>query len=271
MKIILPLLIAVSSCLLYSCNKDYSAEGSLIKKSNGTWSFNENLKLYNGNIDTAYITLNNGTLVLHLQGPSKTSSQVFSLELYTKSFFKPGNFTVSANEVNFMLSSSSRSIYNTDLLAGNFSVNIADISNNNIKGSFSGAVLDSGGLTKNITVGQFSSTIDLKNNTANTSSGNLGTAAGQCSPAIVSGTYAQNIVLTTANTVQIQVNVTTPGTFLISTNVVNGMSFSKSGIFNATGIQNIILNGNGTPTSSGTKTFTLSYGTNTCNFDVIFN
>ena len=272
MKIIKPFLsIICLLCLFNSCNKDLSLEGAGSLKASGSWNFNESSKLYDGNIDTAFIQSNGGTKVLHLQGPSLISNQLFNLNLYTTDIFKPGSYMVSTSQVDFSLSTITKTLYQSDILAGEFIVTINDISNNTVSGVFSGAVDDSNGVTKNIVTGNFSSTIDLSTNNSSASTGTLGTSSGVCTPATVNGTYTQNTLLNSTNTVQIQVNVTTPGTFTINTNVVNGVSFSKSGTFTNTGVQNVILDGAGTPTTSGTKTFSVAYGANTCNFDVMFN
>ena len=65
-------------------------------------------------------------------------------------------------------------------------------------------------------------------------------------------------------------NITTSGTYNISTAAVNGVSFSKTGSFAATGVQNLTLIGAGTPTNSGVFVFTVSFGTSTCTFPVSF-
>jgi hypothetical protein len=97
----------------------------------------------------------------------------------------------------------------------------------------------------------------------------LGGSPGTCTPFSVSGAYVQNTVLTSgSNTVQITVNVTTIGSYSITTNTVDGFSFSASGSFSATGVQNVTLNGTGTPTSTGLQTFTVTAGSNTCTFSV---
>jgi hypothetical protein len=99
--------------------------------------------------------------------------------------------------------------------------------------------------------------------------GTLGTTAGACTPATVNGTYTVGTALvSTTNTVQIQVNITTAGVFNIVTNAASGISFSASGSFPVTGTTLVTLNGTGTPSSSGIKTFTVTFGTSTCTFNV---
>jgi hypothetical protein len=98
----------------------------------------------------------------------------------------------------------------------------------------------------------------------------LGGAPGTCTPITPAGTYTQGIALTSTNTLTVQVNVSTVGAYTITTNTVNGVSFSKSGTFSATGIQTVMLTGTGTPTSSGSQSFAVTFGTSTCNFSITF-
>ncbi|HEY0678352.1 MAG TPA: hypothetical protein VGD17_08695, partial [Chitinophagaceae bacterium] len=79
----------------------------------------------------------------------------------------------------------------------------------------------------------------------------LVSAGGNCSNIQVNGTYIAGKPLgPDTNTVVVQVNVTTIGSYTISTNNVNGYSFSASGSFTTTGVQNVTLKGAGTPTAA---------------------
>ena len=89
---------------------------------------------------------------------------------------------------------------------------------------------------------------------------------GACAVATVNGAYGVNLPLTSANTVNIQVNVQSIGSYTISTNSVNGMSFSKTGNFSNTGIQTVTLTGIGNPTTAGSNMLTV--GTGGCTFSV---
>lgn len=100
------------------------------------------------------------------------------------------------------------------------------------------------------------------------SSGSLGGEGSTCSPIIVNGSYTVDKALSTINTVEVQVNVTTPGTYTITTNEVNGYSFSGEGTFGSIGTHTVTLIGTGTPTASGTDSFTVTYDGGTCTFNV---
>ncbi len=88
-----------------------------------------------------------------------------------------------------------------------------------------------------------------------------------CTGAVVSGVYATGTALTAANTAAISVNVTTIGTYAITT-TFQGMTFAASGAFTATGPNTVTLVGSGTPTTGGVNTVPLTVGTSTCSFPV---
>ena len=88
-----------------------------------------------------------------------------------------------------------------------------------------------------------------------------------CNSTAVNGSYVTGTALTASNTVDVEVNVTTAGSYTITSNTVNGMTFSKTGVFAGTGIQNVTLTGSGTPVSAGTNPFTV--GAAACPFSVI--
>jgi len=95
---------------------------------------------------------------------------------------------------------------------------------------------------------------------------------GNCTPGTVAGIYTVGTALSnTTNTVTIQVDVTTVGTYSIVVPAVNGMTFSASGTFAATGLQNVVLTGSGTPTSSGLFNFPVTAGSSNCSFSVTVN
>jgi hypothetical protein len=118
-----------------------------------------------------------------------------------------------------------------------------------------------------ITVG--TSSCNFTVNVGSAAVGTLGGATGACTPFTLNGTYTAGTVLSTGNTVQIQVNVTTPGAYNITTNTANGISFSVSGNFANTGVQNLTLNGTGTPAAAGPFNYTVTFGNSSCTFPVV--
>lgn len=91
---------------------------------------------------------------------------------------------------------------------------------------------------------------------------------GSCTGAVVAGTYTQGTALGSTNTVSLQVDVSTAGTYTIASTAANGVVFNGSGSFTTTGIQNVVLTGSGTPGAAGDFNFTA--GTSGCVFVVTF-
>ncbi len=90
-----------------------------------------------------------------------------------------------------------------------------------------------------------------------------------CASALLDGTYEKGLALDATNTVDIDVNVTTPGGYAITTTAVNGITFSGAGNLATAGPQTITLSGSGNPIAEGTTTINISGGGSSCSFDVI--
>lgn len=82
-----------------------------------------------------------------------------------------------------------------------------------------------------------------------------------CSTITVNGSYVKGTQLTAANTITMNVNVSTLGSYNISTASVSGISFSASGVFTSTGTQQITLLGTGTPTVNSDIPVTITANT----------
>ncbi|MCZ2460403.1 MAG: hypothetical protein LC128_12360 [Chitinophagales bacterium] len=89
-----------------------------------------------------------------------------------------------------------------------------------------------------------------------------------CGNAIVKGLYVVSTALVAGDSVLLEVNVTKAGAYDISTDNVNGFSFSGSGEFTTTGNQTVTLAGTGTPSSTGNTEFTVSFGNSNCTFSI---
>ncbi|WP_301923713.1 hypothetical protein [Ferruginibacter sp.] len=95
-----------------------------------------------------------------------------------------------------------------------------------------------------------------------------GTGTGNCLTPNIKGTYSAGAATTINNIVTLQVTVVTPGTFVISTATINGITFKGSGSFSTTGVQNVSLFASGTPVARGT--FSYIAGSNGCAFNIVF-
>jgi hypothetical protein len=89
-----------------------------------------------------------------------------------------------------------------------------------------------------------------------------------CLPITVNGTYTENVALTSANTVTVQVDVLTSGKYYIATDTVNGYWFVDSGFFDGTGLQTITLKGGGKPILPKTDDFSISFLNDFCDFSI---
>lgn len=94
-------------------------------------------------------------------------------------------------------------------------------------------------------------------------------APNSCTNISKSGVYIVGIPLTTSNKIKIDVNVIVPGSYLITTAVINGFSFSGSGTLETMGFGTVMLYATGTPLVTGTFIFTPS--NNGCPFPVYVN
>ncbi|KFF22186.1 hypothetical protein [Chryseobacterium sp. JM1] len=95
-----------------------------------------------------------------------------------------------------------------------------------------------------------------------------------CGGAVANGVYKVGTALNSSNTITLPINVSSLGSYTITTNTVDGISFRGSGTFTSTGNQNITLSGMGTPSSTAVKTITITSDSQggvstTCNVSVI--
>jgi len=81
---------------------------------------------------------------------------------------------------------------------------------------------------------------------------------GTCSSYQTPSSIYHGVPLTSGNSITVSVNVNAPGNFIISTNTLNGMTFSQAGKFSTPGPQSVRLNGRGTPVETGVFVFTPS-------------
>ena len=89
-----------------------------------------------------------------------------------------------------------------------------------------------------------------------------------CANPGISGKYALNSKITNDDTVTLHMNVVTPGTYNITTDTVNGISFSASGYFSLTGNQTVTLICAGLPDAPGRVFFNVHADSSRCNFSI---
>jgi hypothetical protein len=240
-------LIFIFSVFLFSsCEKELSFEntGGAI---GGTAVFS--LDGGSGNCTGVYI---NGSYVAGVAlGPSNTAT--LSVNVTTI-----GTYTITSNTINGIVFSG----------AGTFTA--TGVQNITLTGS--GTPLTAGSF--NFTSGSGGCIFSVSVTSGSGGSGGTATftlngAPGNCTTPAISGMYSAGIALDISNIIALQVNVSTIGTYTISTASVNGMIFTGNGTFTNTGAQTIILTGTGVPTAAGD--FIFSPGNNGCSFSITVN
>ena len=93
-------------------------------------------------------------------------------------------------------------------------------------------------------------------------------ASGNCLGAVISGTYMKDTAIKSSNYVDVSVKVDTVGTYVISSDTVNGYYFRGTGSFSATGTQTVRLAGGAKPLAIGTNNFRVTYNGTVCDFTV---
>lgn len=96
----------------------------------------------------------------------------------------------------------------------------------------------------------------------------LSDTSGACNNATINGIYKKGTATNNTNSVDVEVNVNSVGTWTMNTASAGGFYFQGAGSFANTGTQVITLNASGTPNVSGPVTFTLKAGSTTCSFSV---
>lgn len=225
--------------LLFSCSKELSYENTL-PGNGGTsvFTFSDG----SGNCTSAVIS------GIYKTGTALSTSNTVELVVDVVS---AGTYTISAAAANGISFSGSGTFSNT----GTQVVTLTGSGTPTAPGNFSFKA-GSNGCSFNIVVTDVSTPPAVF-----TYDGGTGT----CTAAVVAGNYKSGIAATAENKVTLKVNVTTVGTYSVSTTTENGISFAAAGTFTATGSQNLILTATGTPTAAGSFNYT---PTNGCQFEI---
>ena len=86
----------------------------------------------------------------------------------------------------------------------------------------------------------------------------------ECLPKTVYGAFIGAKALTDSNYIDVEINVISQGTYSISTDTLNGYSFSSKGNFTTTGPTTIRLAGSGTPVVEGIDNFLITFDSTFC-------
>src|SRR3954468_5335584 len=97
--------------------------------------------------------------------------------------------------------------------------------------------------------------------------GTLKDNGGNCFPSSVSGIFYNGITPESDSAfIEVKVNVFSRGTYLIATDLQNGLRFVDSGSFNTTGIHLVKLKPIGQPSAPVQTNFTIHFDTSICSF-----
>jgi hypothetical protein len=98
--------------------------------------------------------------------------------------------------------------------------------------------------------------------------GTLQGIAGNCTPIVVNGVYKNDSTLSDSNNVEVQINITSPGRYIIATDLQNGFAFRDSGFIADTGLHVFTLKALGKPVLAQTTNFVVSFDSTICLFSV---
>jgi hypothetical protein len=97
--------------------------------------------------------------------------------------------------------------------------------------------------------------------------GTLKDESGICFPSSLSGTFYNGIFPGSDTAfVEVKVNVFSPGVYVISTDLQNGLQFFDSGYFSTTGIQSVKLKPRGIAVAPAQTNFNIRFDTSVCSF-----
>ncbi|MEO7311615.1 MAG: hypothetical protein ABIX01_14520 [Chitinophagaceae bacterium] len=229
----------------FTCKKEYSYEGGIVS---GTSS---------------------GTAVYTLSGAGGAcTGALLSGQYYAGTALGPGNtVTLEADVTTIGTYMVSTATVNGIKFSGSGTFTVTGIQNMLLQGSGTPSSVGSFSFKPPVGAG-CSFTIDVAATPVAMATFTLAGAPNDCQNAIAAGTYQDGVAMDAANTVNIMVNVTAVGVYTLSTDTLDGISFSKSGTFTTTGLQAITLAGHGTPLLARNLVFTPANGASHCSFNV---
>ena len=255
-------LLSVALLLTFSCSKEISLENSgapVPPTEQMQWQFEDSLGIKQGNVDTAYIANQGAIEALFLDGTTEDGQARIMINVVAEPLVAG---TYSAENVSFAYYTGQDLIYFNDPSVGEFSITITSIDTAKVSGTFSGVIVDTRTGITSIKNGAFSANINSVP-PGGTSEGTL-----VCDNIQVMGDYIKGEDLNATHYIEFDVNVTTPGSFTISTETVNGISYDAQGEFPNAGLFTVQLGAFGTPLESEQSQFVLTYGNSSCTFTV---
>jgi hypothetical protein len=94
-------------------------------------------------------------------------------------------------------------------------------------------------------------------------------ANNNCAPITTNGSYVKNVALAATNYIDVQVNITELGNYIIKTDTVNGYYFYDSSAVAILGVNTFRLKGYGTPVNASIDDFVVSFDGSTCDVSIV--
>lgn len=235
------IVLIVCTLLFSTCKKEYSFEGGILPD------------IAAFTLAGAGATCTGSTIMgIYKTGVSLTAGNTIQLDIVVT---KIGSYNVSTNLENGIQFSTSGAFADT----GKQSITLIG----------NGTPVSTGSYSFIIPVGPGCSfVIDIIPSTIDFASFTLAGSPDACQNVIVNGDYYSGYVLNSSNTIDLVVDVIKAGDYILSTDTIDGISFSTSGTFTTIGNQRLKLLGTGTPPLPGNLVFKPIAGISSCNFTV---
>lgn len=246
--------------LFFSCSKELSLEdGGVPSNELLDWQFDDSLGTHKGKVDTAYRYAQGNLEALTIEGTNSEGDHRIYLQFIGEPL-RIGQYV--SDSASFAYFRGAELIYFSDPSVGGFTITVEQLDSSFVSGIFSGTVVDARTGLREVRNGKF------KANVGSEPLGGTSEGALVCDGLTVNGEYFSGTQTDATNYIEFPVHITKPGTFFISSSLENGLQFAGQGEFSDTGSYTIQLGAAGTPDSTGSSSFTITYGNTTCNFTI---
>jgi hypothetical protein len=268
------LLFTIATTLVISCQKEVDFPENNSEFVSG-WSFTHSNTDFEGCVTSADYETGNGIKLVSIQGVDGLSNFIsIKIPAPTGKLTSRTAYTA-AQGAALIVADKNGNIYRSNSAASSFSFQTFAVTDSSIIGSFKASLTDASNTGYAISNGHVSAllgranTCRISGSTSGTGGYSLISSSTSCSDVSVEGTYYKSTALTSANKVSIKVNVSTKGTWSLTTPTVNGMKFSGAGSFATTGVQSIVLTGTGIPETAGNTAYPIVGSSTTCTFYIL--
>lgn len=283
-KIISPVLFCIIFIVIViiagSCKKEPDWSDIIPKDTTKTnlpkysgWSFSGNSTPYAGCIDTAYYSKIDTVILLNV-AMSDSFGNVVRITLNEPSGkFAKGAYSTSNQKATIVVLTPMGNYTTTDVTTA-FTVEITTINDTLLEAVYAASLINPlNNENFNISNGKIRALIGESNKCSETITDSvavftLQSAGVLCGNTTLAGDYVVGTKLDATNSLTLNVNVASRGTYNMSTIKVNGIFFSGSGSFANKGLQTITLEGSGTPLVSGIDSIPITAGGTSCKFAI---